>query len=138
MACPPPKPRPAQSNTFRLVLPCKSNRTSIGRGELCKTCTLDNPPAAKTYVNAFSAEMSPARGGRLRSGETDTDEMMHKPSHRSAEITGACKSTSSASTTGLCVDPSSSCQRSNGLFLGQVSINPDEVARVLLLVDVAG
>eukprot|EP00965_Chrysotila_dentata_P060331 1999718-Pleurochrysis_carterae.AAC.2 len=64
--------------------------------------------------------------------------MMHKPSHRSAEITGPCKSTSSASPTGLCVVPSSSCQRSNGLFIGSMSTNPDEVARVLLLVDVAG
>eukprot|EP00965_Chrysotila_dentata_P113649 3756036-Pleurochrysis_carterae.AAC.1 len=64
---------------------------------------MDNPPAAKTYVNAFSAEMSPDRGDlRLHSDEIGTDEMVHKPWHPSAEITGACKSTSSASPTGLC------------------------------------
>eukprot|EP00965_Chrysotila_dentata_P040082 1330986-Pleurochrysis_carterae.AAC.3 len=99
---------------------------------------MDKPPAAKTYVNAFSAEMSPARGGQLHSDETDTVEMMHKPSQRSAEITGARKSTSSASPTGLCVVPSSLCQRSNGFFSGSLSTNLDKVARVLLLVDVAG
>eukprot|EP00965_Chrysotila_dentata_P115991 3834072-Pleurochrysis_carterae.AAC.2 len=100
---------------------------------------MDKLPAAKTYDNAFFAEMSPVRGGRLHSVESDTDETVHKPPHRSAEITSACKSTSSASpSTGLCVVPSSSCQRSNGLFIGPMSTNPDEVARVLLLlVDVA-
>eukprot|EP00965_Chrysotila_dentata_P074011 2444589-Pleurochrysis_carterae.AAC.2 len=63
--------------------------------------------------------------------------MMHKPSQRSAEITGARKGTSSASPTGLCVVPSSLCQRSKGLLPESMS-TPDEVARVLLLVDVAG